>query len=156
MRGTTLGPHGPGTAGARGLGVELFSHTHARRFPPVLGKINGWTIPWPIGPLTMPQVGAIALSGSVLLITKPVWGHFGLWNWLVILGVPAALGWVVRASRIEGRSPLFFLVGLLGLISFQLTARHGLVHGKPFRPRAIRVSATRFYVDRWPPGQARR
>jgi hypothetical protein len=133
--------------------VELYSHTHSRRFPSVLGKIQGWTIPWPIGPLTYPQVAVIVLTGIPLLLTESIWGRFGMGNWLVILGVPGVLAWVARAARIEGRSPFSWFLGILKLASAQVSAPRGLAHGKPFRPQQIKVRPTRFFVDHRPVGE---
>ncbi|MFI0448059.1 hypothetical protein [Actinomadura sp. 6N118] len=88
------------------------SYTRARRFPWVIGKIQGWTIP--LGPYTATQLGVL-IGGLYLLVQT-----FGLWSrlgaaGLIVITMPFAATWAVRHAAIEGRTPLRALAGLAAL-----------------------------------------
>lgn len=110
-------------------GVLCRTYTHARRYPLVIGVIGQMRLWTPISP-TQLGVGVGALV--VLLETHRVWGRFGLFgNTIVLLGVPWALSWAVRHLRVEGRSPLRSLVGVL---TYLTAPAGGSLHGRPHRP----------------------
>src|SRR5918997_4644383 len=77
-------------------------YTHARRHPIVIGNIQGLRIP----PVTPAQLLVGIGSLLLLVLTQPLWAHFGgAVNGLVLLAVPLALAFAARALRVEGRAP---------------------------------------------------
>jgi len=114
-----------------------WSYTHARRHPSVLGNVGGAHLPF--GPYTPTQGVIFLVTGAALFLTKQWWGQLigGSFRIVVLFGVPGAAMFVFRNLRIEGRSPLFVLVGLVALA---LTPRHGYLRGRRARrPRPINL-----------------
>lgn len=106
------------------------TYTHARRHPMVLGNIGGWTPPFQ---LTLVQVGVLIVAYLVEMQTWRWWGaHLpravGV---AVAAGVPCLLAWVVRRTRLEGRSlpRLAF-----GWFQYLAAPKGGSVGGRPYRP----------------------
>ncbi|WUI00378.1 TcpE family conjugal transfer membrane protein [Spirillospora sp. NBC_00431] len=90
------------------------SYTRARRFPWVIGKIQGWTIP--LGPYTATQLGV--LIGGLFLLVKT----FDLWRRLgalavVVIALPFVATWAVRHAHIDGRTPMRALAGFAALFA---------------------------------------
>lgn len=105
--------------------IECRSYTHARRHPWVIGKIGGWALPTPLSPT---QVILLLVSFFGLLWTRPIWAHLpGGLNIIVQGGLPLALAWGFRHLKVEGRSPLRFIVGYLSYVG---TPKKGVLHGK--------------------------
>ncbi|WP_067889133.1 hypothetical protein [Actinomadura chibensis] len=118
------------------------SYTRARRFPWVIGKIQGWTIP--LGPYTATQLGVL-IGGLYLLIkTFDLWRRLGVLA-VVVIALPFAATWAVRHAHIDGRTPLRALGGMAALLT---EPRCGRIGGRPARdPRpatlggGVRLSA---------------
>jgi hypothetical protein len=95
----------------------------------VIGNIQGLRIP----PVTPAQLGVAVGSLVVLAMSRGLWAHAGsIANGLVLVVVPVALGWAVRAVRMEGRAPWRAGLGWLQLLA---APRDGVCLGRPDRPR---------------------
>jgi hypothetical protein len=81
-------------------------YTKSRRHPLMIGKWPGGQRPIWGGPYTVPQVIVIAVVFAALMLTRGVWAHFGLVNFVIAVGVPYGLSLVVRHVHIDGRNPL--------------------------------------------------
>lgn len=94
--------------------VTCHSFTHARRYPLVIGKIGGFPLPSPLSPA---QVAALLGSFFFLLTTRGWWGLLtpGIVDAVVLIAAPGWVAWAVRHLRMEGRSPLKMLGGILAL-----------------------------------------
>lgn len=115
--------------------LECWSYTHARRHPAVLGKVGGAHLPF--GPYTPTQGVIFMVTAVPLFLTKQWWSPIvgSQLRIVVMFGVPIAAMFVFRNLRIEGRSPLFYLFGLITLC---LTPRHGYLRGRRAqRPREM-------------------
>ncbi len=106
------------------------TYTHARRHPMVIGQIAGWTPPFQ---LTLTQLAVLIVTFLVEMQTWRFWGPFlpRILAAVVAFGAPVGLAWLVRRTRIEGRSLPRFAAGLL---SYVATPHHGRVGGRPYRP----------------------
>jgi hypothetical protein len=103
-------------------------YTRARRFPWVIGQIQGWTIPF--GPYTATQLGVL-LGGLWLVVqTFGVWSQLGPFS-LLVLAMPPLATWAVRHARIDGRSPFRAACGLALLLA---EPGCGRIHGRLARP----------------------
>lgn len=114
--------------------ITCWSYTHARRHPQVLGKVGGAHLPF--GPYT-PTQGVVAIgTGAFMYLTRGLWGQLVSTQLRVVLlfGVPALAMFIFRNLRVEGRSPLFFLLGALSLI---WQPRHGFLRGARARPPRV-------------------
>ncbi|MFE7948212.1 hypothetical protein [Streptomyces sp. NPDC057426] len=89
-------------------------YTKARRHPLMIGKWPGGRRPIWGGPYTVPQVIVIAVVFAVLMLTRGVWAHFGLVNFVIAIGVPYVLSLVVRHVHIDGRNPLLVAMSAAG------------------------------------------
>jgi hypothetical protein len=120
------------------------SYTHARRYPWVIGKVGGWQLPTQ---LTLAQLGAIGATLFVLVETRELWAHLPrLANLLVEITLPCVAAWAARHLRVEGRSPLSALAGLVGYLA---TPRLGQVQGRRHRdPRPGSLSGRLLVVPR--------
>jgi hypothetical protein len=98
------------------------SYTRARRYPWVIGKIQGWTIP--LGPYTGTQLGMLIGGVFLLVNTYALWSPLGPLA-LPILAAPVAATWVVRHAKIEGRAPLRALAGYATLLAEPACGRIG-------------------------------
>lgn len=104
-------------------------YTHARRHPIVIGNIQGLRIP----PVTPAQLLVGIGSLGVLVVTQPLWAHFGgAVNALTMLAVPLGLAFAARALRVEGRAP--WRAGL-GWFMLMVAPRQGRRLGKVERSR---------------------
>lgn len=102
-------------------------YTHGRRHPIVIGNIQGLRIP----PVTPSQLGILVGTFVGLVLTRPLWAHFGsLLNGLLLAGVPITLAWAARAVKMEGRAPWRAGLGWLTLWS---APRSGVRLGRPDR-----------------------
>lgn len=110
-------------------------YTKARRFPWVIGQIQGWTIPF--GPYTATQLGVL-LGGLWLLVqTFGIWSRLGPFS-LLALALPPLATWAVRHARIDGRSPFRAACGLALLLA---EPRCGRIHGRlAHRPRPVTLT----------------
>jgi hypothetical protein len=119
------------------------TYTHARRHPMVLGNIGGWTPPFQ---LTLVQVGVLIGAYVIEMQTWRWWGAKLPMTLaaIIAIGVPCLLAWVVRRTRIEGRS----LPRLaLGWVQYAILPRHGVVGGRAYRPaRPVALLGTAVYV----------
>ncbi|MFC9734243.1 hypothetical protein ACFWGM_01935 [Streptomyces roseolus] len=106
-------------------------YTKARRHPLMIGKWPGGQMAIPGGPYTVPQVAVIAVTFAVLMLTRAVWAHFGLVNFVIALGVPYGLSLVVRHVHVDGRNPLLVAVSAGGALAAPSAGRLG---GRPVRP----------------------
>lgn len=121
--------------------VACRSYTHARRYPWVIGKVGGWQLPTQ---LSIAQMAAMAATLAALIETRALWAHLPrLLNLAVEVGFPAAAAWAARHLRMEGRSPLRALAGLVGYLA---SPRHGQLHGRHHREPAARILAGRLFV----------
>lgn len=102
----------------------------------VIGHVAGWRLPWA---LSASQLGAVAAMTGLLLVSRPVWAHFGSLGNLAVLSISVAgVGWAVRHWRIEGRSP-FLAAARVAMVLLSPGCRHGVRNGKPVsRPRPQR------------------
>ena len=90
-----------------------------------MGRVGGFTLPTPLSPAQF-----VALFGSFLglLATRRVWGLLlpGMAQALVLIAIPLTLTWAVRHLRMEGRSPVKMLMGIVTLL---LSPTRGTVRG---------------------------
>lgn len=89
------------------------SYTRARRFPWVVGKIQGWQIPF--GPYTATQLGVLIAGIWLLVQTFSLWSRLGALG-LVFVAAPPAATWAVRHAKIDGRTPIRALGGYVALL----------------------------------------
>ncbi|MFC9486666.1 hypothetical protein ACFTZM_11380 [Streptomyces hydrogenans] len=106
-------------------------YTKARRHPLMIGKWPGGRKAIPGGPYTVPQVIVIAVVFAVLMLTRAVWAHFGLVNFVIALGVPYGLSLVVRHVHVDGRNPLLVALSAGGAVAAPAAGRLG---GRPVKP----------------------
>jgi hypothetical protein len=124
--------------------LQCATYTHARRHPMVLGHIGGWTPPFQ---LTLPQIGVIF---GTFWFEGQTWRFWGAYlprtvGFALVISLPVVLAWVVRRTRIEGRS---LPRALLGYASLLWTPKDGQVGGRPNREsRAAHPGLTHVYVD---------
>jgi len=113
------------------------SYTRARRYPWVVGKIQGWTIP--LGPYTGTQLGVL-IGGIFLLVnTYSMWSPLGPLA-LPLLLCPIVATWAVRHAKVEGRAPLRALAGYAALLTEPACGR---IAGRPARdPRPRTLTGT--------------
>ncbi len=111
------------------MAVDVYhSYTQALRRPIIIGHVAGWRLPWA---LSASQLGAVAASSGLLLVTRPVWAHLGgVGNLVVFAGVVAASGWAVRHWRVEGRSPFLVAAGVATVV-LSPGCRRGVRNGRP-------------------------
>ncbi|WP_028649012.1 hypothetical protein [Nocardiopsis sp. CNT312] len=113
------------------------SYTKARRYPWMIGKIQGWTLP--LGPFTGLQIGVLVTSLWLLVQTARLWSGLGPLA-VLPLCLPIAATWAVRHAHIEGRPPLHALAGYLSLLT---APRQGTIGGRPataLNPRPTRLT----------------
>ncbi|ROQ65208.1 hypothetical protein EDD95_8062 [Streptomyces sp. CEV 2-1] len=127
------------------------SYTRARRHPLMIGKWPGargriWG-----GPYTVPQIVVLAGSLTVLLLTRAVWAHFGLFNYVIALGLPYGLSLLVRHVRVDGRNPLSVAASSIGLLTRPSGGRLG---GRPLKEARGRRPLIGVCSITWAPGQA--
>ncbi|MEW1892313.1 hypothetical protein [Streptomyces sp. NPDC085659] len=116
-----------------GSGPEVLvgrCYTRARRHPLMIGRWPGGRGRIWGGPYTVPQMVVLAGSLTLLLLTRAVWAHFGLLNYVLALGMPYGLSLLVRHVQVDGRSPLAVTGSSLGLLTRPSGGRLG---GRPLK-----------------------
>jgi hypothetical protein len=129
--------------------IVCATYTHARRHPLVLGHIAGWTPPFQ---LSVTQLVVLAVTFWIEMQTWHLWGRFlpDLAGVVVAIGLPAAIAWIVRRARFEGRS---LPRAAVGMIQWASTPRLGRAGGRPvLRPRDRSLADALTYVA---PGEDR-
>lgn len=107
------------SSGAAGSSAEVLigrCYTRARRHPVMIGRWPGGRGRIWGGPYTIPQLVVLVASLVLLLVTRAVWAHFGLLNFVIVLGVPYGLSLLVRHVQVEGRNPLSVVASSVGLL----------------------------------------
>jgi hypothetical protein len=128
------------------------SYTQALRHPVIIGHVAGWRLPWA---LSASQLGAMAATTGLLLVTRPVWAHLGAVGILAVFTVAlAGAAWAVRHWRVEGRSPFLFAAGVATVL-VSPRCRLGIRNGGPATPpRPIKASTVGVLVAFTPVGAA--
>jgi hypothetical protein len=123
------------TTDQSGEWIGCATYTHARRHPMVLGNIGGWTPPFQ---LTVTQLVVLVVTYGIEMQTWRWWGELlpRRLAMVVALVLPCILAWIVRRTRVEGRSLPRLARGWLALLA---APRRGRVGGRPIRP--LRPSA---------------
>jgi hypothetical protein len=127
--------------------IVCATYTHARRHPMVMGQIGGWTPPFQ---LTLTQLAVLIVTFVIETQTWQWWGRFlpRMAGVVMALGLPCLLAWVVRRTRIEGRSLPRFVAGWLVYVAMP---RRGRVGGRAYRPsRPLWPYYERIYVTPGP------
>jgi hypothetical protein len=138
---------------AAGTGQVGRTYTRGRRQPYLVRKWPGSNWALPLGPYTITQLVVFVVSVYLLFSYRDLWAHFGSFNVVVGVGIPVALTYATRQTRIEGRDPLRAGVALAGLL---LAPRGGYVAGAPVRPgRTWRLRSGHIPVAPMPEGAAR-
>jgi hypothetical protein len=116
------------------------SYTRSRRFPRMFGRVPGRDGGYlPGGPYTLTQ-GVLFLAVLVTVWKLPLLDWLGPARW----GLPLSAVFVRRA-RIESRTPLGWLVGL---VTHLLAPSSGMVGGRPYRPARPARSREWLYIHR--------
>jgi hypothetical protein len=138
-----------GSAAAAGGGATVGrTYTKGRRQPYLIRKWPGSNWALPLGPYTITQLLVFVGSVYLLLSYREVWAQFGPFNLVIGVGLPLALTYVTRYTRIEGRDPLRAGIALASLI---LQPRAGYLGDDPLRtPRPVRTRGGRFPVAQLP------
>jgi hypothetical protein len=126
--------------------VDVYhSYTQALRHPVIIGHVAGWRLPWA---LSASQLGAVAGTSGLLLMTRPVWAHLGSVGDLAVFVLTVSVsGWAVRHWRIEGRSPFRVMAGTISLV-YSPGCRLGVRGGSPVTPpRPSRGDSVGLLVD---------
>ncbi|MGC7096715.1 hypothetical protein ACPZ19_18740 [Amycolatopsis lurida] len=114
------------------------SYTRSRRFPRMFGRMPGRDGGYvPGGPYTLTQ-GALFLLLLLIVWKLPLFDWLGPARWFLPL---AAV--FLRRARIESRTPLGWLAGLVSHLS---APSSGLVDGKPYRPGTPAWLHTRLHL----------
>jgi TcpE family len=123
--------------------IVCATYTHARRHPMVMGQIGGWTPPFQ---LTLTQLAVLIVTFVIETQTWQWWGAIfpRMAGVVVALGLPCLLAWIVRRTRIEGRSLPRFVAGWF---TYAAMPRGGRVGGRAYRPsRPLWPYYERIYV----------
>ncbi|MFG3533046.1 hypothetical protein ACGF8B_41080 [Streptomyces sp. NPDC047917] len=105
-------------------------YTRARRHPLMIGKWPGGRGRIWGGPYTVPQVVVLAVSLAGLVLTRGVWAHFGLFNYVIAIGGPYGLSLLVRHVQVDGRNPLAVAASSASLMTRPSGGRLG---GRPLK-----------------------
>ncbi|MFB8087326.1 hypothetical protein [Streptomyces sp. NPDC055992] len=105
-------------------------YTRARRHPLMIGRWPGGRGRIWGGPYTVPQIIVLAGSLTLLLLTRALWAHFGLLNYVIALGLPYGLSLLVRHVQVDGRNPLSVAASSIGLLTRPSSGRLG---GRPVK-----------------------
>ncbi|MFI1258943.1 hypothetical protein ACH4U6_34925 [Streptomyces netropsis] len=121
------------------LDEELIGHsyTRARRHPLVIGKLPG-AGRLPGGPYTITQVVTMVATFGLLVMTRQLWAHFGMGNFLVLIALPWGLAWVLRYARMDGRDPAR---ALRSLLIYSSAPADGRLSGRPQRTARPRLAS---------------
>lgn len=126
------------------------TYTKGRRQPFLIRKWPGSNWALPLGPYTITQLVVFVASVYVLLSYRNLWAHFGGFNLIIGVGIPIALTYLTRYSKVEGRDPVRAGAALAGWL---VQPRTGYVGGVAYRPsRPVVVQGGRFPVARMPKG----
>lgn len=114
------------------------SYTRSRRFPRMFGRMPGRDGGYlPGGPYTLTQ--GVVFLGLLMIVWKvPLLDWLGPARW----GVPLAAVFLRRA-RIESRTPLGWLAGL---VTHLLAPAAGMLGSKPYRPPRPEWSRPRIHL----------
>lgn len=124
----------PATAGLVGR-----TYTRGRRQPFLIRKWPGSNWVLPLGPYTITQLLVFVASVFLLFSYRHLWAHFGGWNLVIGAGIPVALMYATRHTRVEGRDPLRAALAVGALL---LRPRDGYLGGSPIRRSAtVRLPA---------------
>ncbi|MFD5790498.1 hypothetical protein ACFWH1_28230 [Streptomyces sp. NPDC127037] len=95
----------------------------------------------------------IVLAGSLtlLLLTRALWAHFGLLNYVIALGLPYGLSLLVRHVQVDGRNPLSVAASSAGLLTRPAAGRLG---GRPIKDVRGRRPLIGVCSITWAPGTA--
>lgn len=93
---------------------------------------------------------AVSLAGLVL--TRGVWARFGLFNFVIALGLPYGLSLLVRHVQVDGRSPLSAAASGIGLLTRPAAGRLG---GRPLRGLRARHQLIGICSLSWAPEPSR-
>jgi hypothetical protein len=107
------------------------SYTRGRRVPYLIRKWPGSNWALPLGPYTVTQLVILVGSVYVLITTAGLWAHLGPGNLLVGVGIPIALTYAARYTRVEGRDPL--RAAAAGF-RYLLQPRKGYLGGQAWQP----------------------
>ena len=128
------------------------TYTRGRRQPYLIRKWPGSNWALPMGPYTITQLLVFVGSVYLLFTYRTVWAHFGAANLIIGIGVPVALTYATRHTRVEGREPVRAGVAAAGLL---LRPRAGHLNGAPVRAGAtVHQPGSRFPVAALPPALA--
>jgi len=117
------------------------SYTRARKHPLVIGKLPG-AGRLPGGPYTITQVMTMVLTFGFLVMTRGLWAHFGVMNFLLMILLPWGLAWVLRYARLDGRDPAR---AVRSLFVYSSTPAQGRLAGRPqriIRPKLASATCT--------------
>ncbi|WP_082526373.1 hypothetical protein [Kitasatospora sp. MBT63] len=118
------------------------SYTRARRHPLVVGKLPGaGRIPG--GPYTITQLVTMVIGFVVLIMTRALWAHFGLFDIVIMVVLPWGLAWVMRYARVDGRDPARAIRSLFVYLS---APGSGRLAGRPQRRGRIQAATGRCTV----------
>jgi hypothetical protein len=106
------------------------TYTTGRRQPYLIRKWPGSHWALPMGPYTVTQLVVFVGSVYLLLSFRGVWAHFGAFNLVIGVGVPVALTYATRHTRVEGRDPLR---AAAALVSLWWQPRAGFLNGVAVR-----------------------
>ena len=124
------------------------TYTRGRRQPYLIRKWPGSNWALPMGPYTITQMLVFVGSVYLLLSYRDVWAHFGGFDVVIGVGVPVALTYATRHTRVEGRDPLRAAAALAVLL---LRPRAGYLNGASLgAPRPVRVRGGSFPVAHLP------
>lgn len=126
------------------------TYTKGRRQPYLIRKWPGSNWALPLGPYTITQLLVFVGSVYLLLSYRDLWARFGAFNLVIGVGVPIALTYLTRHSRIEGRDPVRAGIALSSLL---MQPKDGFLGGDAYRPpRPVKVRGGEFPVARLPRG----
>ncbi|MFJ2094760.1 hypothetical protein ACIOEW_36730 [Streptomyces sp. NPDC087901] len=94
----------------------------------------------------------LAVSLAALVLTRGVWARFGLFNFVIALGLPYGLSLLVRHVQVDGRSPLAVAASGIGLLTRPAAGRLG---GRPLRGLRARHQVIGVCSLSWVPGPSR-
>ncbi|MET7344596.1 hypothetical protein [Streptomyces sp. NPDC005547] len=127
-------------------------YTRARRHPLMIGRWPGGRGRIWGGPYTVPQMVVLAGSLTLLLLTRALWAHFGLLNYVIALGFPYGLSLLVRHVQVDGSNPLSVAASSVGLLTRPAGGRLG---GRPVKAVRGRRPLIGVCSITWAPGTAR-
>ncbi|MBO2448720.1 hypothetical protein J4573_16580 [Actinomadura barringtoniae] len=104
----------------------LRSYRRARTYPKTIRKLANLDLPYPV---TIPQLATWLGLFAALWYSRPLWLDVaGPVQALVLIIVPTVAAVALRHLRMEGRSPVAMLTGLVTLL---YAPSNGILHGRP-------------------------